>query len=224
MLKYLFKYYDKMLALLLEHIYIVSLSILISLLIAIPIALFILRSKILSTAVLSLFGVIYSIPSLALFALLIPLLGLGKNTAIIVLVAYNQYILVRNILAGFQSIDSQIIEAGKGMGLGTVQLFLKIQLPLALPIVLGGIRITAVSTIGIATIAAVINAGGLGVILFDGLRMNYLPKILWGTIMASGLAFLVNQSLLTLEKRYSLKARGEHHNRKGQGSEKMYIS
>lgn len=209
MLTYLFKYYDKLFLLLLEHLQIVLLSLLISLLIAVPAALLISRSKRVSTAVLAVFGVIYSIPSLALFALLIPFLGLGKITAVFVLVLYNQYILVRNILAGFQSVEPSIIEAGRGMGLSPLQLFFKIQLPLAMPVILGGIRIATVSTIGIATIAAAINAGGLGVILFDGLRMSYLPKILWGTILASGLAFAANQVLLLFEKRSMLKARGE---------------
>ncbi|MBC8062403.1 MAG: ABC transporter permease [Clostridiaceae bacterium] len=210
MIEYLLKYHDKMLILLLQHLQIVSLSIIISFGIAIPVSLLILRSKVLSMIVLSSLGVIYSIPSLALFALLIPVLGLGRETAIFVLVIYNQYILVRNILAAFQSIDPFIVEAGKGMGLNSSQLFLKIQIPLALPIILGGIRIATITTIGVATIAAVINAGGLGVILFDGLRMNYLPKILWGTIMSAGLALGANQILLYLEKLASFKANGRY--------------
>jgi ABC-type proline/glycine betaine transport systems, permease component len=198
--------------LLAEHLYIVSLTLALSLLIAIPISILILRSKLLSNSILAIFGAIYSIPSLALFALLVPLIGLGKKPAIFVLVVYNQYILVRNVLAGFNSIDSSIIEAARGLGLSKSQLFFKIQLPLAFPIILGGIRISAVVTIGIATIAAVINAGGLGVILFDGLRMNYLPKILWGTIMSAALAFLANQIILYFEKRASLKSKGEFKN------------
>lgn len=209
MLDYLFKYYDKMAQLLAEHLYIVSLTIVLSLLISIPVSILILRSKLLSNLVLAIFGAIYSIPSLALFALLVPLIGLGKKTAIFVLVIYNQYILIRNVLAGFNSIDPSIVEAGIGMGLSKSQLFFKIQLPLAFPIILGGIRISTVVTIGIATIAAVINAGGLGVILFDGLRMNYLPKILWGTIMSAGLAFCANEIILHFEKKASLKAKGE---------------
>ena len=209
MIEYLYKYHDNMLTLLLQHLQIVSLSIAISLVIAIPLSLLILRSKVLSVVVLSSLGVIYSVPSLALFALLIPVLGLGKGTAIFVLVIYNQYILVRNIFAAFQSIDPSIIEAGKGMGFNSIQLFLKIQMPLALPIILGGIRIATVTTISIATIASVINAGGLGVILFDGLRMNYLPKILWGTIMSAGLAIGANKILLYLEKVASFKASGK---------------
>ncbi|MBW9145895.1 ABC transporter permease [Clostridium sp. CM028] len=209
MIEYLYKYHDNMLTLLLQHLQIVSLSISISLVIAIPLSLLILRSKVLSVVVLSSLGVIYSVPSLALFALLIPLLGLGKGTAIFVLVIYNQYILVRNIFAAFKSIDSSIIEAGKGMGFNPFQLFLKVQMPLALPIIIGGIRIATVTTISIATIASVINAGGLGVILFDGLRMNYLPKILWGTIMSAGLAIVANEILLYLEKLASFKASGK---------------
>lgn len=211
-MKYLFENYSDMLTLLSQHIYLVAVSIGISLVIAIPIVLIIFRSKILSAIVLALFGVLYSIPSLAMFAFLIPVLGLGEQTAIVVLIIYNQYILVRNILVAFQSIDPSIIEAAKGMGLSPVQLFINIQMPLALPIILGGTRIAVVSTIGVATIAAVVNAGGLGVMLFDGLRMNYLTKILWGTIMAAGLSLITNQVLLLLEKIASKKARGEYGN------------
>lgn len=210
MITYLLKYYMQMSILLLEHLHIVFLSIVISLIIAIPVGLLLARSKWLSTAVLAFFGFVYSIPSLALFSFLIPVFGLGKVTAVVVLVVYNQYILVRNTLAGFASIDPSIIEAGKGMGLSTGQLFFKIQLPLAMPIIIGGIRIATVSTIGIATIAAVIHAGGLGVLLFDGLRMNYLPKILWGTILSSALAYCSNQILLFFETKALLKARGEY--------------
>jgi osmoprotectant transport system permease protein len=211
MITYLLKYYMQMSILLLEHLHIVFLSIVISLLIAIPVALLLARYKWLSTVVLSFFGAVYSIPSLALFSFLIPVFGLGKVTAIVVLVIYNQYILVRNTLTGFASIDPSVIEAAKGMGLSPWQLFSKIQLPLAMPIILGGIRIATVSTIGIATIAAVIHAGGLGVLLFDGLRMNYLPKILWGTILSSTLAYLSNQILLALETKAIVKARGEYY-------------
>ncbi|HEY8890843.1 MAG TPA: ABC transporter permease [Clostridium sp.] len=210
MIKYLFGNYDNILLLMLQHLEIVSISVLISLLIAIPVSLLILRSKVLSVVVISLLGVIYSVPSLAFFALLIPILGIGRGTAIFVLVIYNQYILVRNIFVAFKAIDPAIIEAGKGMGFNSSQLFIKIQLPLALPIILGGVRIATVTTISIATIASVINAGGLGVILFDGLRMNYLPKILWGTIMSTSLAMGANQILLHLEKSARFIANGQY--------------
>jgi osmoprotectant transport system permease protein len=124
-------------------------------------------------------------------------------------VAYSQLILVRNVLAGFQSVDPAVLEAGRGMGLNPFQLFWKIQLPLALPVILGGIRIASISVIGIATVGAWVNAGGLGVILFEGLYQNSIPKIVWGTAFVSGLAIVVNQLLMRLERRSLLKARGE---------------
>lgn len=208
MIEYFSKYYDKMFGLLLEHIVLVLTSVSIALLIAVPLSLLVLRSRTLSLILVSMFSVIYSIPSLAMFALLIPVIGIGKKTAIFVLVLYNQYILIRNIIAAFDSIDPGVIEAGSGMGLSYMQLFIKIKLPLALPVLLGGLRISLVTTIGIATLASVISAGGLGVILFDGLRTNNLSKILWGTIFAGSLAFLVNQGISFLERKASLRAKG----------------
>lgn len=208
MIEYFSKYYDKLFGLLLEHIVLVLTSVSIALLIAVPLSLLVLRSKTLSLILVSLFSVVYSIPSLAMFALLIPVIGIGKKTAIFVLVLYNQYILIRNIIAAFDSIDEGVIEAGSGMGLSSTQLFIKIKLPLALPILLGGLRISLVTTIGIATLASVIGAGGLGVILFDGLRTNNLFKLIWGTIFAGALAFIVNQVVGVLEKKATENAKG----------------
>lgn len=208
MLEYFLKYYDRLFVLLLEHIGVVLTSVFIALLIAIPISFIALKSKTLSLLLVSIFSVVYSIPSLAMFALLIPILGIGKKTAVIVLVLYNQYVLLRNIIAAFNTIDISVIEAGSGIGLNYLELFLKIKLPLALPVILGGIRIAIVNTIGIATIASVISAGGLGVILFDGLRTGNMSKIFLGTIIASLLAFIANQSLSFLEKKASNKAKG----------------
>lgn len=209
MAEYLVKYYDHMLWLLFQHMMLTVLALGIAMLFALPVGLLLSRVKWISVPVLSVLGIIYAIPSLALFALLIPLVGLGLKSAVIALVAYSQLILVRNVMVGFQSIDPAIIEAGKGMGLSSGQLFWKIELPLALPIILGGIRIAAISIIGIATIAAWINAGGLGVILFEGLYQNSVTKIVWGTILVSILAISANQLLSWLEKRSALRARGE---------------
>lgn len=195
--------------LLAEHLYLVALSMIISLLLAMPLGVLAAGSKRLSAVMLFFWGVVYTIPSLALFSFMVPAFGLGKITAVIVLILYNQYILVRNIVTGLQSIDASIMEAGYGMGLGARHMLVKIQLPLALPVILGGVRIATVSTISIAAIAAVIHAGGLGVLLFDGLRMNHLPKIFWGTLLASLLAYLANQTLLALENKAIQKAGGE---------------
>lgn len=209
MLAYLLNYYDRIFILLFEHLVLTLISLGIALLIALPVGVLLSRMKWLSVPILAILGILYSIPSLAMFAFLIPIIGLGVKPAIIALIAYSQLILVRNVMTGFQMIDPSIIEAGKGMGLSHSRLFWKIELPLALPVILGGIRIATISIIGIATIASWINAGGLGDILFEGLYQNHTPKVIWGTIAVSLLAIGSNQLLLTLEKRYTLKMKGE---------------
>ena len=148
---------------------------------------------------------LYSIPSLALFALAIPVLGIGPTTAVVVLVIYNQFLLVRNFTAGLDDVDTSMVEAARSLGLNRLQTFMYVQLPLAAPVFIAGIRIATVSTIGIATIAATIDAGGLGTLMFTGLRTSNLPMLLWATILAAGLALLVNVLLSQIEKIFILK-------------------
>jgi osmoprotectant transport system permease protein len=167
------------------------------------------KNKYVAAVVMPILSIIYTIPSLAMFALLIPMVGLGFAPAVIALVAYSQLILVRNVVTGFQSVDPSIIEAGKGMGLNPWQLFFKIELIIALPVIIGGTRIAAVSVIGIATVASWINAGGLGVILFQGLYNSNMPAIIWGTLLVAGLAIFVNYFLSILESAALAKAKGE---------------
>ena len=171
-----------------EHLYLVFVTLFFSLLLAALISGLILRKKWLSNGVVQIFSAVYSIPSLALFAILIPIFGLGNQTAVIVLVIYNQYLLIRNILAGIWNIDATILEAGIGMGMSRWQLARTIQIPLAMPSILAGIRLAIISTTGIATIAATINAGGLGTVLFSGLRTMNVYKIVWGTILSMVIA------------------------------------
>src|SRR5690606_27128131 len=206
---YFFKYYDQIFTRLMEHLMLTASALVLAMLFALPVGFFLSRVKWLSISVLSFLGIIYAIPSLAMFAMLIPLVGLGVISAIIALVALSQMIMVRNVKVGFRTGEAAIIESRKGLGLSPAQLFWKIELPLAMPVILGGVRIAAVSTIGIATIAAWINAGGLGELLFEGLYQNSTPKMLWGTLFVSLLAIVTNQLLLRLEKRSSLRARGE---------------
>jgi osmoprotectant transport system permease protein len=201
MLNYFIKYNDRLISALLEHLKIVGITIILSIILSILISSAVMRSRILSQITVSILGMLYSIPSLAFFVLLIPFFGLGAHTAIVVLVIYNQFILVRNILAGFDSVDSAILEAASGMGMSVWQSFWQIRLPLASPVIIAGIRIAIVSTIGIATIASTINAGGLGTILFDGLRTHNTDKLLWGTILASLLAITANALLSLVEKK-----------------------
>jgi osmoprotectant transport system permease protein len=209
MMDYLSKHYDDLLTLLFQHFVLTFVSLLIALAIALPVGFYLSRHRRISVPVLSVLSIIYAIPSLGMFAMLIPIVGLGAKPAIIALVVYSQLILVRNVMAGFQAIDPAVIEAGQAMGYGRRQLFYKIELPLALPLILGGLRIASVSVIGIATIAAWINAGGLGVVLFEGLYQNSVPKMAWGTLLVSLLAIAVNQIVLKLERRAMVRARGE---------------
>ncbi|WP_223066091.1 ABC transporter permease [Paenibacillus caui] len=208
MWEYAGRHYDKIFEQLLQHIEITVLALFISLVIALPLGFVLSKFKRVSSAVLLVLGIIYTIPSMGLFALLIPLLGLGLKSAIVALVAYSQLILVRNTISGFQNVDPGVLEAGRGMGLSPAQVFWKIQLPLGLPVILAGVRIAAVSIIGIATIAAWINAGGIGVLLFEGLYQYSMPKILWGTICVSLLAILTNQIIYWFEKRLARRALG----------------
>lgn len=163
-----------------QHIQLVGLTLAIAIVISGSVVLLCMYQKRLLDALVYFFSIIYSIPSLAMFALLIPITGLGETTAMIVLVIYCQYILLRSFVTGIQEVDPIIVEAAFGMGMKQNQVFRKIQLPLAAKSMIAGIRVAATSTIGIATIAATINAGGLGTILFDGLRTQNLIKLLWG--------------------------------------------
>lgn len=205
MIDYFVNYHDKLLSALMEHLEIVFVSLLFSLLLAAILTVLCVYSKALSKLLVNLFSMIYSIPSLAMFAMLIPLTGLGKITAILVLTAYNQYILLRNFTAGLNEVDTAVVDAAAGMGMTKLQVLIKIRLPLSKKALFAGIRLAAVSTIGIATIAASINAGGLGAILFDGLRTMNVNKILWGSLLSAGLAILINALLSLIEKKLNGK-------------------
>jgi len=208
MLEFLLRYPQKLYEPLLQHLAITAVTLAVSLLIAALLCALLMRSRVLSQAAVGFFSVVYSIPSLALFALLIPVFGLGRRTAVFVLVLYNQFLLVRNILEGFAGIDPCLIEAAQGMGMSEAQLFFRIRLPLAMPSILAGVRLAIISTIGIATIAATINAGGLGVLLFDGLRTRNPVKIAWGALLSSLLAIAANQLLAFITKRLQRNING----------------
>lgn len=201
MIEYFIKYHGKLEKALLEHIQIVGITLVISILLALAVTLLIKDSKKISKWVLQACNVIYSIPSLALFAILIPLTGLGMKTAVVVLVAYNQYILVRGFTEGLQMVDKAVMEAAYGMGMSRMQIFTRVQFPLALDSFVAAIQIAIISTIGIATIGATIGAGGLGSVLFDGMRTQNTVKILWGTILSVLLVLAANAILNYAVKR-----------------------
>ena len=184
-----------------QHLSMTLLALAIALLIALPLGILITRIKRLERPVMAVLGILYTIPSLALLVLLIPIVGLGLKNAVIVLVIYAQVILVRNIVVGLNGVEPAVVEAARGMGMNAWQRLLRVEMPLALPIILAGIRIATVTIIGIGAVAALINAGGIGRILFDGVSQNNEQKIIAGSIAAAFLAGLAN-ALLRLAERH----------------------
>jgi osmoprotectant transport system permease protein len=161
-----------------EHLYLTALTLVIALLVAVPLGLLISRRRAWQGPVLSLLGVFYTIPSLALLAFMVPILGLGADSALTALVLYSLVTLVRNTAAGFAGVDPAVVQAARGMGMTPGQIFRRIELPLALPVILAGMRITTLSIISLTTIAAWIGAGGLGQVLRDGILRNDERRIL----------------------------------------------
>lgn len=200
-MSYVISNWDFILQLVLEHIWMTGLALLISTTIAVPLSLLISRSEQVTTAVLGFLSVLYTIPSIALLILLLPVFGLGRTAVIAALVIYSQIILVRNMVVAWQSVPPDMMEAAAGVGMSERQRWWRVQLPLAMPIIIAGERVAAVVCVAIATIGAKFGAGGLGTLLFDGIAQNRYDKILWGTIFCALLAILLNQALLWLESR-----------------------
>ncbi len=185
---YLIENPDRVLQLTAEHVRIVGISVLLAALIGIPVGVVVTRLRWLEGPVINSSGVLYTVPSLALFAILIPYAGLGASTAIVALVLYSLLAIVRNTVTGIDGVPPAAVDAARGMGMtGRQRLFL-VELPLALPVILAGVRLATVAAIGIATIAAVIGAGGLGRLIFDGIRLIDPEPIIAGAVAASALA------------------------------------
>jgi osmoprotectant transport system permease protein len=171
--------------------------VLIGAVIALPLALLARRSRLLTGPVLGLSTIVYTIPSLAMFAFISPFTGLSETTVIIGLVLYSLVILVRNFLAGLQAVPPDVREAARGMGYGTGRLFLQVELPLALPAFLTGLRIATVSTVALVTVGVIVGQGGLGqLIIVNGFGANYYrPPIVFGTLACVVLALVADQVL-----------------------------
>ncbi|PKO10410.1 MAG: ABC transporter permease [Chloroflexi bacterium HGW-Chloroflexi-2] len=208
-MNYLVNNFDVVAKLFLQHLQLTLAVIFFSLLIGIPLGLLLARVRWLRGPVMSVLGIIYTIPSLSFFVLLIPLFGLGTRPAIIALTAYAQLLLIRNWLVGLTTIEPAVLEAARGMGLNGWQRFWQIEFPLALPMLLAGIRLVALSSIGIGTIAAFINAGGLGVLLFQGVITANYDKIFTGALAVTVLSFAANYFIRYLEQRAEFRIYGK---------------
>jgi osmoprotectant transport system permease protein len=206
---YLFRNFDEVAVRFGEHLRMTLIALLIAFAIALPVGILVTRVRWLQGPVLGVLQVMYTVPSLALLILLIPFVGLGLDNAVIVLVVYAQVILVRNIVVGLNGVDRSTVEAARGMGMNAWQQLTRVELPLALPVILAGIRIAAVTLIGIGALAALINAGGLGRLLFDGVTQNNPQKIIAGSLAAALLAGIANGLLRILERRSTRRIYGD---------------
>jgi len=204
--QYIAQNHGEVLELTLEHLWMVVASTLFAVLVGIPLGILSSRRPGWNKAVLGTANVIQTIPSLALFAFLLPVPWIGVRSgrlAILALTLYALLPLIRNTYAGIKGVDPAIVEAGRGMGMTDRQLLFRVELPLALGFIIAGVRVAAVISVGLATIAAALGAGGLGEYIFRGLSMVNNQIILVGAIPAAALALLVDATLGWVEHRLS---------------------
>lgn len=189
-----------------EHLWLVGASITLAVFIGVPLGILITRWPVLSKPVLGGANIVQTVPSLALFGFLLPAPWIGARAdriAILALILYALLPLIRNTYTGIRGVDPAVVEAGRGMGMTDSQLLWQVELPLAFSVIIAGVRVATVLSIGLATIAAAIGAGGLGEFIFRGLAMVNNQVILAGAIPAAALAILADTSLGWLEKRLS---------------------
>lgn len=188
-----------------EHIFLSFTAIAIGIAISLPTGIFIARYRRYAEPVIGITAIFQTIPSLALFGFLVPVLGIGSVTALIALIVYALLPILRNTYAGIVGVDSSIIEAGRGMGMTQAQILRKIQLPLALPFIMAGIRTATVLTVGVATLATFVGAGGLGDIIYRGLQSYNNALVLAGALPVALLAIAFDLLLKFVEKRTTPK-------------------
>ena len=189
----------------LEHIYLSFIALIVGIAIALPLGMLVARYRKLAEPVIGVTAVFQTIPSLALFGFLVPLIGIGAKTALIALIIYALLPILRNTYTGVTSIDSSIIEAGRGMGMTKNQLLWQIELPLALPFIMAGIRTATVLTVGIATLATFVGAGGLGDVIYRGLQSYNNSLVLAGALPVALLAIFFDFILKWIEKKVTPK-------------------
>ncbi|HXM62088.1 MAG TPA: ABC transporter permease [Terriglobales bacterium] len=204
--QFMLQNHTEVLELTLEHLWLVGISTILAVLIGIPLGILITRYPALNKPVLGGANIIQTIPSLALFGFLLPAPWIGERAdriAILALALYALLPMIRNTYVGIKGVDRAVIEAGRGMGMTDRQLLFQVELPLALGVIIAGVRVATVISVGLATIAAAIGAGGLGEYIFRGLAMVNNQVILAGAIPAAVMALLADISLGWVEKRLS---------------------
>jgi osmoprotectant transport system permease protein len=183
----------------LKHLALVGIVMLISIIIAIPLGILVARYRRLYFPVISISGLLYTVPSIAAFALLIPITKLTAATAIIPLVIYNQLVIIRNTTAAINGIDPLLIEVGRAIGMQPQQLLFRVTLPLALPVIVAGLRIATVTTVGIAALASLVGQNTLGDLIFQNLQFFDTDPIVAGAILTAILAIAADLLLLAVQ-------------------------
>ena len=185
-----------------QHLALVFVALAIAIAVALPLGVLTARYARLSGSILGVLGTLYTIPSLAILALLVHYIGLGFWTAIVMLVIYAQFILVRNIATGIREVPAAQVDAASGLGMTPRQRFWRVEFPQAFPVILGGVRIATVSLIAIATLASYVSAGGLGVLIFAGLSSDYPAKTIAGAVPVIILSIAIDAVFRAIERRF----------------------
>src|SRR6266853_3505145 len=199
---------DVITAALIQHIQLPLIAVVVGLLIAVPLGLLAWRSRVFRGPIFSLTGILYTIPSLALFSLLLPFTGLTIWTAEIGLIGYTLLILIRNIVVGLNAVPDEVREAARGMGFRPLAELVRIDVPLAVPAIVAGLRIATVTTIGLVTVTALIGEGGLGSLIYDGLLRDFKTPLVVGTVLSVALAFAADLSLAGAQRLITPWSRG----------------
>ena len=193
-MNWLLNNWDQVLEALGQHIVIALTSIGIAFAISLVVGIWAARREPVFHAAIAVSGILYTIPTLAFLALLIPIVGLGKTNAIICMVAFSLMIMIRNVAVGIRNVPSEVVDAGRGMGMTAFDILTRIELPLAAPVIVAGLRIASVTVISVAVVAAYVNAGGLGTLIFNGISNDNAPKIWAGALTACALAIAADLS------------------------------
>ena len=183
-----------------QHVVITVVAVAVGLVLSLPLAVLARRSALAETLVVGAAGVVYTVPSLALFALLVPYTAYTATTAIIALALYTLVILVRNAVTGLRQVPDEVVEAARGMGLSAFQRLVRVELPIALPSIVAGVRVATVSTISLLTVAAYVGTGGFGQLIDAGFRADYRAKIVTACIACVLLALIADALLLLLQR------------------------
>ncbi|MFP3322450.1 ABC transporter permease [Planococcus sp. SIMBA_160] len=205
---------SRILELTIDHAILVSLAIFVALLIGIPLGIYLTTNQYLADTVLQIASITLTIPSIALFGVMIPIFslinqGIGFVPAFVALVLYSQLPIIRNTYTGIKNVNPEMRDAAIGMGMKTRQRLLRVEIPNALPVIMAGVRTAVVMNIGIAVIAAYIGAGGLGVLITQGISRNDNYLIISGSIAVAILAIIADAILLLIQKRFTKKAIAE---------------